>query len=278
MQQDCVIAGHTACREQPTTSNEFTPEPQAQQAKRSRNPSNGPRSCIRCNSAGYVVEGQGVPGVVTRPGHVRHDHPVLGAGHPRCIGLQEGPERAQVQRPPPPSALALVIARAPPPAHPTPTPGAFTGPNPGDQGLLVTVELHPFDQRLLDAQQGCVDRGLAHVVSPFIGSRPLDSPEPMGDGVSLVQPVSANPRKRPKSLKSHIVRGIGSTRVLGSGGDERPDGRVRADQDPLVRIHRQVLAGVDELEVGREAEHRLAEVDENQQLPVRERDDGVCAA
>jgi len=42
--------------------------------------------------------------------------PVLGAAHPRRVGLQERPDQAQVQGPPPPAALALVIARAARPA------------------------------------------------------------------------------------------------------------------------------------------------------------------
>src|SRR6266568_5043332 len=40
------------------------------------------------------------------------DHAVLGAGHPRRGGLQLGPHRAQVQRPPPAPAFPLVIAGA----------------------------------------------------------------------------------------------------------------------------------------------------------------------
>lgn len=91
---------------------------------------------LGCQPRRHVVEGEGVPGVLARPRHVCHDNPVLRARNPSCVGLQEGPERAQIQRPPPPTALALVIPRAPPPAHPTSARGAPAGPYVRHQSLL----------------------------------------------------------------------------------------------------------------------------------------------
>ena len=54
-----------------------------------------------------IIEEPGVPGAVPRPGHRRDHHPVLGAAHPRRVGLQHrlpqrpGPAPASVADPAP---------------------------------------------------------------------------------------------------------------------------------------------------------------------------------
>src|ERR1700750_137620 len=50
------------------------------------------------------------------PRHRRHRHPMLRARHPWCVGLDEHPHRAGIQRPPPTPALTTVIAGAAPSA------------------------------------------------------------------------------------------------------------------------------------------------------------------
>jgi hypothetical protein len=47
-----------------------------------------------------LIEGERVTRAVPGPRHLRHDHAVLAAEHPRRVGLQHHLHRAQIQRPP----------------------------------------------------------------------------------------------------------------------------------------------------------------------------------
>src|SRR5450759_246372 len=67
---------------------------------------------------------------------------MLGAAHPRRVGLQERPDQAQVQGSPPPPAFALFIAGAALPAATTPALGRLPGPHRHHDGLLSIVEIH----------------------------------------------------------------------------------------------------------------------------------------
>jgi len=96
-----------------------------------------------------VLEHARVPRVVPSPRHRRHDHPVLGAGHPRRVGLQEHPVQAQIRAPPPPAPLALVIARAAPPAQPAAAPRAPARPHVHHHRFRLVVELDLVDHRAL---------------------------------------------------------------------------------------------------------------------------------
>lgn len=60
---------------------------------------------MRHQPGGGVIEGVGVPGAVPRPRHPGGNDPMLGAPHPRRVGLQKRLERAQIQRPPTASTL-----------------------------------------------------------------------------------------------------------------------------------------------------------------------------
>jgi hypothetical protein len=112
-----------------------------------------------------VLEDGGVPGVVPRPRHRRHDHPVLTAGHPRRVGLQERPVQPEVRCAPLPAALALVIARAAPLTTPTTTLGALARPDEEDRFLDLVVELDAVNHgRSLDPEHACPYLGVAHAV------------------------------------------------------------------------------------------------------------------
>ncbi len=49
-------------------------------------------------------------GPVAGLGHACHHHSVVGAAHPRRIGLDGGPDRPQIEDAPAPAALALVVS------------------------------------------------------------------------------------------------------------------------------------------------------------------------
>jgi hypothetical protein len=100
-----------------------------------------------------LIEGIAVARVVTGPRHPFDDHPMLGAGHPRGVGLQHRPDRAQVQPTPPAAALAGVVTGTATTTYPAPAACPARGPHMSHQQLRVLVELDPLDDRLLDAQQ-----------------------------------------------------------------------------------------------------------------------------
>ena len=108
-----------------------------------------------------VIEGVGVPGVVTRPRHQYHRRAMLGAVHPRRLGLQYHLHRAPIQAPPPAPTRTPVIAGRPAAATPTPPRNATSRPHPRHhQGVAVGVflrELLKLDvlnhRALVDTQQ-----------------------------------------------------------------------------------------------------------------------------
>jgi hypothetical protein len=71
---------------------------------------------------------------------------VLGAVHPRGVGLEEAAHRAQVKCPPASPALSLVIARSGLAAAPTAALGIPAGPYMDDHGVVVVL-LHCLDHR-----------------------------------------------------------------------------------------------------------------------------------
>src|SRR5450756_408196 len=137
---------------------------------------------VRHQPRGRVIEGVGVTGAVPRPRHLRGDDPMLGAVHPRRVGLQERPDQAQVQRSPPPPAFALVIAGAAlpaarrtrrPPRRPWPTraaqpialqKNARRSPHPRFQPLVRQQE--PLSLIHIDAADDllCVDLGGRRII------------------------------------------------------------------------------------------------------------------
>ena len=66
---------------------------------------------------------------------------MLTAVDPRRLGLQPDLDRAQVQGPPPAPSLATVVGRRAALTPTAPTPGPRTGPNTGDEDLLVLDDL-----------------------------------------------------------------------------------------------------------------------------------------
>ena len=100
-----------------------------------------------------LIEAQRVPGAMPRPRHRRDHHTVHRAGHPRRVGLDHRPHRAQIQRPPPPPSLARVVA-ADSAAGTLRSAAAGPGPaGPRHDHTLVLVELDSLNDRLLDAEQ-----------------------------------------------------------------------------------------------------------------------------
>lgn len=88
------------------------------------------------------------------PRHVRHDNTVLGAGHPRRVGLDHRLHRAQIQRPPAASSLTRVVPPAAPLTHSTAPRSGAGRPDPTDQHLGVPVELDSLHDGLLHTEKG----------------------------------------------------------------------------------------------------------------------------
>ena len=87
--------------------------------------------------------------------HLRHDHPVLAAGHPGRVGLQERADHTKVECAPTSSSFALVKAGTPPTADPTAAPLPTNRADCGDDRIGVLIELHLLDHGALDAEQPC---------------------------------------------------------------------------------------------------------------------------
>lgn len=93
-----------------------------------------------------------------RPGprHLSHHHPMHGSRHPRCLGLQVSPHRAQIQRPPPPATLTLVVATTATTTTAAPRPLPDRRPHPRQHDLLAALvddQFHALDHPVLDAEQ-----------------------------------------------------------------------------------------------------------------------------
>ena len=78
---------------------------------------------------------------------------MLGAAHPRRVGLHKRPHHPEVQGAPAASALTLVIPGAAALAHPAAAPTASGGPHHGDDRVAVLVVQDLLDHGVLDTQQ-----------------------------------------------------------------------------------------------------------------------------
>src|SRR5262249_13863267 len=114
----------------------------------------------------------GMPGVVARPRNLDHRRTVLGAVHPRRVGLQEHLDHPQVQRPPPPPALTLVKPAGPAGAPAPPLPGALAGTYMGYQSPGLVVELDPLHHGVFDTEQPVPYLSRKHAVLLTCGFEP----------------------------------------------------------------------------------------------------------
>src|SRR5437763_13881855 len=78
---------------------------------------------------------------------------MLGAAHPRRVGLQQGLDHPQIQSAPPPPALTPVKPRSPPATPATPAPGPLTWAHMRHQHLGLGVELDLLHHGALHTQQ-----------------------------------------------------------------------------------------------------------------------------
>jgi hypothetical protein len=118
-----------------------------------------------------LLEGAGEARVVSGPGDGADDHAVLGAAHPRRVGLQVGDGRAEVQRPPAPPPLAEVEARGATAADAAAIALAMVRRD-RRHYLPLIVDLDALDDRPLQAEQACPYPFLAHVVAaPSVSDR-----------------------------------------------------------------------------------------------------------
>lgn len=119
---------------------------------------------------GLVLEHSGERAVVAGPRHSRHDHPVHRAPHPRRLGLQEHPGRAEVQATPPPSPVPTVIPRTATPAPPAPRrrpPGRAHRGHHRSRTVLADLQVDGLDHHLLlDAEQHLPYADTRHAMLP----------------------------------------------------------------------------------------------------------------
>ncbi len=110
---------------------------------------------------------------------------------------------------PPSPTPARVVASAPAPAHPAPATSSADRADVGHQRLIVVVELDPFDDRLVDAQQGAPYPGVAHAVLRSSVADPRQARNLSGDGVFAIQPRCRGPRERQESRISKGCQHLG---------------------------------------------------------------------
>lgn len=113
------------------------------------------------------VELAGVTGSMTSPRNLRDDHPVGWTRHPRSVGLKEHPSSSRVQAAPPTTSPAPVEPRAPAPAYPAPVHAPLERPDPHHQISRYLIEVHRFDDRVLDTNQPGTYPGTKHAASRF---------------------------------------------------------------------------------------------------------------
>jgi hypothetical protein len=94
-----------------------------------------------------VVEEPGVTGTVTSPGHLSDRRPVLGAAHPRGVGLEEALHRPEVDSPPVPPTFPLVITGSTHSAAPTSTLGGAAETYVDHHSFRLLVEVDLLDHR-----------------------------------------------------------------------------------------------------------------------------------
>ena len=154
-----------------------------------------------------VIEGQGVPGMMTRPRHRHHGGPMRGTVHPRRIGLQHhlhgSPIQARQRRRPSPRSYQGALRPQRPHRRETPRPGrtrattswAPAAPSSSNSMSSITVRLSaPNSPRhnLTWPARRC----------PLLWFLTLDKPETLSD--NDVRPLTStpNPRMGQKSPKS----------------------------------------------------------------------------
>jgi hypothetical protein len=120
---------------------------------RSCDDSGGRLGALRGQPGDLFVELPSVPGSVPGPGHRPDRGAMLGAVHPRRIGLQPHRDRPEVQGPPPPASLTPVVPRPPTPERTTTAPARPPGTHTRDQLAGILVELDALDDRLLDPRR-----------------------------------------------------------------------------------------------------------------------------
>src|SRR5664279_2633596 len=130
------------------------------------------------------------PAPVNIPRHVRHQHTVVRALHPRRRGLQERARSTGVHRPPPPGPDAGVIPRARPSALRAPAPGPGVKAYRHDQDLAVTVRVR-LHRHVADNHS-----------TPSFGSWP---PRRTRSGRTAVR-VARNPRPAPHLRRPRPTR------------------------------------------------------------------------
>jgi len=101
-----------------------------------------------------LIKGQRVTRAMPSPRHVRHDNAMLGAGHPRRVGLDHRLHRAQIQSPPASPSLTGVIPAAAALTDPTAEGSGAGRPDPTHQYLGILVELHCLHDRLHHTEKG----------------------------------------------------------------------------------------------------------------------------
>ena len=106
------------------------------------------------NPGHRLIKGQRVTRAMPSPRHVRHDNAMLGAGHPRRVGLDHRLHRAQIQRPPAASSFTGVVPPAAALADSTAPCSGAGRPDPTDQHLGVLVELDSLHDGLLRTEKG----------------------------------------------------------------------------------------------------------------------------
>ena len=126
---------------------------------------------------GVVVEVPGVPGVVAGPGDSSNGRTVLGAGHPRRVGLEVHLGRAHIERSPTPAAFASVVAWRPATAAAAASLRLCQGANAHDDRLGELVEIDALHHGMGQPAGPLPYASVSHpVLPPRFG--PLDSPKP----------------------------------------------------------------------------------------------------
>ncbi len=148
-----------------------------------------------------LIERHRVARTMPGPRHVRHDNTVLGAGHPRRVGLDHRLHRAQIQRPPAASSFTGVV---PPAAALTDSTAPCSGvgpagpdrPSPGCPRRTRQPPRWSSPHR-----KGHAIAGALRTRSPLMCSGPSYSPEPMRGTACALN----SPRPQPRiGQESHL--------------------------------------------------------------------------
>ncbi len=126
---------------------------------------------------GLVLKRPGEPRPVTRPRH-RADHDaVTSAGHPRCVGLNVGKRRPEIQRAPAPPPVFEIKARTAAPADTAAITLSPVRPD-SDHELSLAAAVDVLDDRPLQPQQPGPYPCSVHVASSSSRFRSSSSQNP----------------------------------------------------------------------------------------------------